>query len=97
MAFLAVACSLALNKYSSISKCVCSSVVFWNGKTPTQKAAYSFRESSMLNEMVLKWEKRGAAGISSMVHPLWGWNLCEQVIKSAWTYYTEVIRYQISN
>lgn len=97
MAGLAEPCSLALSKYSSSSKCICSSVVCWNGRTLTQKAVCSFRESLMLNEMGFKWEKGGVAGISSIVHPLWGWHLCDKVIKGAWTCYTEVLSNQISN
>lgn len=75
MAVLAEACSLALNKYSSSSKCICSSVVCWNGMTPTQKTACRFRETLTLNETGFKWEKGGVAGISSIVRPLWGWHL----------------------
>lgn len=89
MAALAATCSLAVSKYSS--KCICSSVICWNGSTPTQKAACSFRESIMMNEMSFKWEKGGVVGVSPIVHPLWDWHLHDLVIKSIWMYYAEVI------
>lgn len=54
MAVLAEACSLALSKYSSSSKHSCSSGAWWNGSTPTQKVACSFRETLMLNRMGIK-------------------------------------------
>jgi len=75
MAVLAEACSLALSKYSSSSKCICSSGVCWNGRAPTQKVACSFRETLMLNDMGFKWEIDGVAGISFVVHLLWGGHL----------------------
>lgn len=81
MAALAATCSIAFSKYSSSSKCICSSVVCWNGNTPTQKVACSFGESIMLNEMSFKWEKDGV-GVSPVVHPLWDWHLHDLVIKS---------------
>lgn len=90
MAALAATCSFAFSKYSSCSKCICSSIVCWNGSTPTQNFTYSYRESIMLNEMSFKWEK-GGVGVSPIVVPLWDWYLHDLAIKSIWTCYAEVI------
>lgn len=82
MAVTAEDCSLALRKYSSSLTWFWSSADCWDGRTLTQRAACSFRESLMLNEMEFKWGEGGVAGVSSVVHPVWCCLLCDKMIKS---------------